>query len=52
VKSRITLAALAVIVGTQNVSGLNPPSDSDGPVRLLSCVVSPNGMLEAEVESQ
>ena len=51
-KSRITLAALAVIVGTQNVSGLNPPSDSDGPVRLLSCVVSPNGMLEAEVESQ
>lgn len=37
---------------TPTVSGLNPPSDSDGPIKLLSCVVSPNGRLEAEVESQ
>ncbi|HEX6397904.1 MAG TPA: hypothetical protein VFZ95_10795 [Steroidobacteraceae bacterium] len=36
----------------RNVAGLNPPSDSDGPIRLLSCVVSPNGLLEAEVESR
>jgi hypothetical protein len=43
---------LAALAATRLVFALNPPSDSDGPVRLLSCVVSPNGVLEAEVESQ
>lgn len=40
-----TLAATAVY-------GLNPPSDSDGPIRLLNCVVTPSGLLSAEVDSQ
>jgi hypothetical protein len=31
---------------------LTPPSDSDGPIRLLNCVVSAGGILEAEVSSQ
>jgi hypothetical protein len=31
---------------------LNPPSSSDGPVKLLSCVVTPAGILEAAVDSQ
>jgi hypothetical protein len=35
-----------------DVFALNPPSDSDGPIRLMSCVVAANGMLEAEVDSQ
>jgi hypothetical protein len=55
VKSRLLPAALAVFAAaaaTRLVFALNPPSDSDGPVRLLSCVVSANGVLEAEVESQ
>lgn len=32
--------------------GLTPPSKSDGPVRLLNCVVSGAGVLEAEVDSK
>jgi hypothetical protein len=40
------------VAASRLVFALNTPSDSDGPVRLLSCVVSPNGVLEAEVESQ
>ncbi len=32
--------------------GLTPPSASDGPVKLLSCVVTPAGVLEAAVDSQ
>ena len=31
---------------------LTPPSESDGPIRLLACVVGPDGVLEAEVENQ
>ena len=51
-KARHLLTALAVIAVTHDVHGLNPPSDSDGPVRLMSCVVSSGGMLEAEVDSR
>jgi len=47
------LAALAAIaMGHADVSALTPPSDSDGPVRLLNCIVSPGGNLEAEVDNQ
>ena len=35
-----------------DVQALTPASDSDGPVRLLNCVVSPNGILQAEVDNQ
>jgi hypothetical protein len=42
----------AVAVTTAQVFGLTPPSKSDGPVRLLNCVVSGAGLLEAEVDSQ
>lgn len=39
------------MVATAHVFGLTPPSKSDGPVRLLNCVVSSSGLLEAEVDS-
>jgi len=39
------------MVAAVQVSGLTPPSRSDGPVRLLNCVVSDAGILEAEVDS-
>jgi hypothetical protein len=35
-----------------DVYGLTPPSSSDGPIKLLTCVVTPTGILEAEVDSQ
>lgn len=45
--------ALAATVATQaDVFGLTPPSSSDGPVKLLNCIVSPQGILEAEVDNQ
>ena len=46
------LAALALAAPPASVFGLTPPSDSDGPIKLLTCVVRPTGVLEAEVESQ
>jgi len=46
------LAGLGLVALQADVHALNPPSDSDGPIRLLNCVVSPNGVLEAEVDSQ
>ena len=52
VKTRHCFAALAVTALVYgDVSALTPPSDSDGPIRLLNCVVSPAGILEAEVDS-
>jgi len=52
-KARRCIVALAAFAAPQaNVLGLTPPSDSDGPIRLLTCVVSPTGILEAEVDSQ
>lgn len=52
-KLRVGLTALAVVALTQaDVYGLTPPSKSDGPVRLLNCIVSRAGVLEAEVDSQ
>lgn len=50
-----TRGALALAATTMAVTvaayALNPPSSSDGPVKLLACVVSPSGILEAEVDS-
>jgi hypothetical protein len=52
-KARHWLPALAAMVApAAAVYGLTPPSSSDGPVRLLTCTVTPQGILEAEVDSQ
>ena len=46
------LALAAIAAPLSAVHGLTSPSDSDGPVKLLTCIVSPAGILEAEVSSQ
>jgi len=52
-KTRHFLISLVVLVVIQSdVRGLTPPSSSDGPVKLLNCIVSPQGVLEAEVDSR
>lgn len=52
-KTRNFLVALAATAVTQSaVYAITPPSSSDGPIRLLTCVVNPHGILEAEVQSQ
>jgi hypothetical protein len=52
-KTRHWLTLLVATLASQtNVNALTPPSASDGPIKLLTCVVNPNGTLEAEVESQ
>jgi hypothetical protein len=52
-KTRHCLLALAAVLTAQSdVYGLTPPSDSDGPIKLLACIVTPTGVLEAEVASQ
>jgi hypothetical protein len=52
-KTRLFLLALATIAATQSdVYGITPPSTSDGPIRLLTCVVTSAGILEAEVDNQ
>jgi hypothetical protein len=52
-KMRHWTIALAAMVTTQaDVYGLTPPSSSDGPIKLLTCVVTPAGILEAEVDNQ
>jgi hypothetical protein len=51
-KHRLLWVASATAAVGSAVYGLNPPSSSDGPVKLLSCVVTPAGALEAAVASQ
>ncbi len=51
-RASLWVAAGVASVATSIGYGLTPPSASDGPVKLLSCVVSPNGLLEAAVDSQ
>jgi len=52
-KTRLGLLTLAILVAAHaDVYGLTPPSDSDGPIKLLACIVTPAGVLEAEVTSQ
>jgi hypothetical protein len=52
-KTQLCLLTIAtLLVAHADVYGLTPPSDSDGPIRLLACMVTPTGVLEAEVSSQ
>ena len=52
-KTRLCLVTLAAIAATHaDVHGLTPPSSSDGPIRLLNCIVTAAGILEAEVDNQ
>lgn len=52
-RTRLCLIALAALAAPQSaLHSLTPPSSSDGPIKLLSCVVTPTGVLEAEVDSQ
>jgi hypothetical protein len=52
-KTRYRLMALAALALPQSaVHAIKPPSSSDGPIKLLACVVTPTGILEAEVDSQ
>jgi len=52
-KARLGLAVLATMAATHSdVYALNSPSESDGPIRLLGCVVGPDGNLEAEVDNR
>jgi len=52
-KTRNCLLALAAIIAPQaDVYSLTPPSAGDGDIRLLSCTVNPQGILEALVDSQ
>jgi hypothetical protein len=46
------LAFAATMAVQADVYGLTPPSASDGPVKLLACVVTPTGVLEAQVDNQ
>ncbi|HTU64742.1 MAG TPA: hypothetical protein VMF52_02225 [Steroidobacteraceae bacterium] len=48
----VWLALTAMAITQADVFALTPPSKSDGPVRLLACVVAPDGTLEAEVDNQ
>lgn len=51
-KARHVLVALVAVAITQaDVSALTPPAKSDGPIRLLSCIVGTDGILEAEVDN-
>jgi hypothetical protein len=50
--TRICLLALAAIaLPRTTLHALTSPSSSDGPIKLLTCVVTPTGILEAEVAS-
>lgn len=52
-KNRFWLVALAACAAPGTLlHALTPPSSSDGPIKLLTCVVTPTGILEAEVDSQ
>ncbi|MEO8061939.1 MAG: hypothetical protein ABI821_04235 [Pseudomonadota bacterium] len=52
-KTRSWLFGLAAAVAAQaDVYALIPPSESDGPIRLLTCVVDPRGILEAQVDNR
>ena len=49
---RIVQWLVALVATSTAVCALTPPSASDGPVKLLGCVVTPAGILEAEVDNQ
>jgi hypothetical protein len=52
-KAQLYLVALAAtLVPQAAVHGLTPPTASDGPIKLLGCTVSAQGILEASVDNQ
>ena len=52
-KTRHWLITLTALAAAQTaVFALTPPSSSDGPVKLLNCVVGPDAVLEAVVDNQ
>ena len=52
-KARHLLLALGGLAAPiAGVYALTPPSESDGPIKLLTCSVSPQGILQAEVDNQ
>jgi len=51
VRNRLVVL-VAIITAQATVYGITQPSSSDGPIKLLTCVVTPQGILEAEVDSQ
>lgn len=48
----LRIGLLAIVAVASLVHAIIPPSASDGPVRLLACVVTSSGILEASVDSQ
>jgi hypothetical protein len=50
-KPRAGIVIAGMLLVTLAAHGLNPPSASDGPIKLLACVVTTAGILEAEVDS-
>lgn len=46
------MAVAAMTVPQSSLHAITPPSSSDGPIRLLTCVVTSHGILEAEVDNQ
>jgi hypothetical protein len=42
----------ALLAAAAVAYGLSKPSASDGPIKLLGCIVTPGGVLEALVDSQ
>jgi hypothetical protein len=52
-KKRHWILAFAALVALQAVvHGLTPPTSSDGPIKLLGCTVTPQGILEATVDNE
>jgi hypothetical protein len=52
-KSRQGLVGFLMMVTlTPAIHALTPPSASDGPIKLLACVVTPARVLEAQVDNQ
>lgn len=51
-KARQIVLVLAAMAPQATVLAVTSPSDADGPVRLLTCSVSPTGLLEAQVDSR
>jgi hypothetical protein len=50
-RTRHALATAAIVAMQADVHALTTPSASDGPVRLISCTVMSNGILEARVDN-
>ena len=51
-KTRFWLAITVLLALASADYALTPPSAAEGPIKLLACVVTPGGKLEASVESQ